>query len=54
MLSLVLLFVVACLYLRRRVVDLEHLEDGCAVVGDGHIADRVDQHLKGQDRKTRT
>ena len=36
--------------LGRRVLDLEHLEDGGTVVRDGHVSDGVDQHLVKADR----
>ena len=36
-------------YLGSRMFDFQELEDGCPVVGDGHVADVVDQHLVQTD-----
>ena len=37
-------------HLGRRVLDLEHLEDGGAIVRDGHVSDGIDEHLVEADR----
>lgn len=41
--------------LRRRVLDLEKLQDGRPVIGDGNITDIVDKHLQaGAKRRYRS